>query len=144
MLSNLIKKKAEDKGLSINKLEKKAGLRPGGVYNILSGRSKNPSIFIVQSIANALNCSVTDFIEADETLNNKKQMVRESHISWDSELYFICVSYLIETLKNKKVVLAKEEFMKLADEIYFYSAKVGASDVDKRFVDWILDKSLNA
>ena len=144
MISNSIKKKAEAKGLSINKLEQKAGLKPGSVYNILSGRSKNPSLFIVQSVASALDCYVSEFVEVGGNLSGKKQKIKEYNIDWDSDLYFACVSYLMEILKSRKMTLAKEEFMKLIDEIYLYSAKVGASDLDKRFVDWILDKTTSS
>ena len=75
MIDNAIKTKVKDKGLSVNKLEKMANLKPGSIYNIISGRSKNPSIYTVQSIAKVLDCSVSEFMETDYSTNNEKQEV---------------------------------------------------------------------
>lgn len=140
MIGSLIRKKADEKGVSINRLEKEAGLRPGSVYNILSGRSKNPGFLIVQSIASALDCSVSEFIEADYTLNDKQQVAKGNRPSWNNDLYFDCMTCLMQMVKDKKIILPREKFIELADEVYFYSTRAGLLNPDKIFIDWILDK----
>ncbi|MDX2049782.1 MAG: helix-turn-helix transcriptional regulator [Rickettsiaceae bacterium] len=145
MISSAIKKRAEASGLTINKLEKKAGLKAGSIYNILSGRSKNPSFFIIQSIANALDCSVSEFIENsdDQDVSLKKMHSQEHQLEIDGNLYHATVTYLLNILKSKKISLTREKFIYLTEEVYCYSAKIGTSEVDKNFVNWILDKYLS-
>lgn len=66
-----IKRKMEAEGLTAYALEKRAGLKPSAVNNIIYGKSKNPSIEILKGISKALNCSVSDLIgEQKETSVN--------------------------------------------------------------------------
>lgn len=62
--------------LSIAELERRAGLSIHSVRNILKGRIKKPSAQSLQAIAEALNCSLSDLIRADNvTFLPKKEKI---------------------------------------------------------------------
>jgi len=142
VLREKIRKKITDNGWSVTGLEKKAGLRPGRVHNILSGRSKNPSIHTVKSIADAFNCSLNDLLEQHESTVHLKQYPKGEVPDWDRDLYLSCVTYIIEVLNRRNITIAKDSFTQIIEEIYLYSARTNSSEVDKNFVEWILDKTI--
>lgn len=147
IISNTIKQKAKENGLSINRLEQNAGLKKGTVYNILLGRSKNPGIYTIQQLAIVLNCSVSDLFE--NKLDTEVSTINFSqNDDWDSVLYIKCLSYLVNTAKAKNISLSKQKAFALTDEIYLYSLKgelkTMMNKVDQNFSNWLLEKWLNS
>ena len=58
-------------------VSKRSGLSPGTLRDILSGRSRNPGIVSLASIAAALDCELTDLLgEADHSRSPKSDRVR--------------------------------------------------------------------
>lgn len=149
MMSILIthlKEKMTQEGMTAYSLERRAGLKSTAVHNILSGRSKNPSIHIMQSIAKALNCSVSDLIGEDSSLPNELPKLNtppkiESNQIANHELYVKCLSYLCSLLDKKKLWLKKEQIINYVDEIYFYSNKKNLKKPDTHFSDWLIEKA---
>ncbi len=143
-----IKSKMEALDISAHGLEKKAGLRPSAVQNILYGRSKNPSIFIVQAIAQALDCSVADLIGEQESINldyNPKaslNQLNKDDAAWDCALYLDSLETVARLLKRKKHYHLKSmTILDYADEVYTYSLKRGIHSVDVYFTEWLIEKS---
>jgi transcriptional regulator with XRE-family HTH domain len=147
-----IKEKLVQKGISAHALEKKAGLRASAVHNILYGRSKNPSVTIIQAIAQALECSVTDLIDqnvSDHEEVSQHQGQRNAfqdycgNAEWSPELYLHCFTTVNHLLKKKRAELSKEKFFGVVEEVYLYSARDGNYEADKRFSEWIISKSIS-
>ena len=65
-----IKQLANKKNLSINKLEKIAGLQQGRAHEIISGKSKNPTVNTLSKICTALGCTFDDLLS--DLLENKE------------------------------------------------------------------------
>ena len=63
-LKEKITERMEAKNLSIAELERRAGLSIHSVRNILKGRIKKPSAQSLQAIAEALECSIVDLMNA--------------------------------------------------------------------------------
>ncbi len=152
-----IKCKMEEEGLTAYALEKRAGLKPSAVNNIIYGKSKNPSIEILKAIAKALNCSVSDLI--GERVTNFTQSIEHEtairrvntiHVTnlesfSNNELYTNCLHTVAKLLHKKKIFIGKEEIISCIDEIYLYSTKKNfKNQVDQHFAEWILDKYANA
>ncbi len=55
-LAENIQMKLNEKKISITEFERSAGLKRSAVANILTGKSKNPTIEVVISIAKRLGC----------------------------------------------------------------------------------------
>ncbi len=147
-LSLQIKEKITEKGLSTHALEKRAGLKPSAVQNILYGRSKNPSVTIVKAIAKALDCSVSELLgETDDipktSLQFKPVFSTKNIISqeWDQDLYLRCFQELNVLLEKEKVCLSKGKILELAEEIYEYSQGNSLSIPDQYFAKWLVEKN---
>lgn len=146
-IASQIKERITQEGLTVYSLEKRAGLKPNAVHNILSGRSKKPSINIIQAIAKTLNCTVSDLIgEGLTTIAFQEENINTSNISSEyiknRELYIKCLFYFSSLLNKKKLWLPKTQLLDCIDEIYFYSLKKGLNKkIDPHFVQWLIDKS---
>lgn len=149
-LSKKIKERIHEKGLSTHALEKRAGLKPSAVQNILYGRSKNPSITIIQAIAHALGCRITDLIGEDvgpsltkgsnaafPSLQSQEREARD----WDQNLYLQCFQEVNTLLGQEKLVLSREKILEIVEEIYTYSQGNSMKAPDKYFSKWLIDKT---
>lgn len=141
-----IKGKLTQEGLSAYSLEKRARLRPNAIHNILSGRSKKPSINIIQAIAKALNCTVSELIGEQPKILSHLQIDDEKFdfdIVENRELYIKCLSYFSSLLNKQKLWLSKTQILDYVDELYLYSFKKSATKkVDTHFAQWLVDKNL--
>lgn len=139
-----------DRKLSAYAIEKRANLKPSAVQNIIYGRSKNPSISLIKSIAEILDCSIGDLIDEE---GSNSESVRSSHkprtnretsddISegWDQELYFACTKCVHNILDQQKITLSKERILKIIDEVYRYSSGHKQRKPDEYFAEWLIHK----
>ncbi|CAO5679064.1 MAG: hypothetical protein HEEMFOPI_01218 [Holosporales bacterium] len=132
-----LKKQIELKKVSVLGLERSAGLRPGALQNILHGRSKKPNINTIQSVAKALQCSVEELLDGSLNVVCLPFDVEEK---WNQDLYFSVFIRIINFINESNVQLKKNDFLKIADEIYNYSAENDINDVDERFMKWYISK----
>jgi len=150
LLANKIKDKIQEKGLSINGLEKMAGLKQSSVQNIIRGRSKKPSIDIVQSIAKVLNCTVEELISDHPLSNNldystpSQNIVRDEindffRANWDLKLYKAAFEAILKLIENENDI-TREQLIFLVDEVYKYSWPL--KKIDKHFALWLLQNRL--
>ena len=52
--------------MTINALERSAGIPPSTVKNILNGASKNPGVVTIKMICDGLGISLIEFFDTDE------------------------------------------------------------------------------
>jgi transcriptional regulator with XRE-family HTH domain len=147
-----IKVKLEEKRLSPTALEKHAGLRPGAVTNILYGKSKNPGLTVIQAVANALGCTVSDLLgenlfQPEKTKHlsrNKKNLLEITpNYPWQINLYLECFEAIASFVKAKSVNITKEKLLGYIDEVYLYSIKGDSHIVDEKFAQWLIEKNEN-
>jgi transcriptional regulator with XRE-family HTH domain len=149
-LTQNLKHKLEEQSLSISEFERVAGLRRSAVYNILNGRSKNPSMALIQACAEALGCSVAELLgESTPKLsvieNNSMQFHlqkderREQFMKkdWDLDYYMKCVTLIQELKKDKS--LSKERFDSITEELYYYSHRDNLPEPDRRYAMRLLE-----
>lgn len=146
-LRSNIKEQLSRKDMSVRELEKRSGLKYSVVQNILHGRSKNPTIKVVQLIAKELGCSIEDLIGASDKngldLSNNPLDVKPSNKGspWNKALFIDAVFTVEKLLEAQGVSFSKEDLMSCAEEIYQYS--IGFSDkADMKFAQWIIGKFL--
>lgn len=131
-----------DLGISANALEKRAGLKPSAVQNILQGKSKRPTALLLQAIANELNCSITDLLSENPFSSSeiKKENETQQSNEWNSKLYVDAIKIVEELLSQRNIQTTKDVVLKYADEVYRYSADGGLSQLDRRFAAWLIDQ----
>lgn len=133
-LSARLKQKMQEHNISAHALEKQAGLKSSAVHNILYGRSKNPSVNLIQTIAETLNCTLADLLGEDSLPSS------ETNIEWKSELYIECLETVSHILKSKKMSVPRQKIINYVDEVYLYSLKSEQKKSDQYFAEWIITK----
>lgn len=133
-LQENLKRQLEEKKISANALEKRAGLKPSAVQNILQGKSKRPAAELLQAIANELNCAM------EELLSEETEKKQEKGAGWDLNLYTDALKTVQTIINTKKLSLDKVRTLKLVDEVYLYSVKAKQKTADKTFADWLLSQ----
>lgn len=145
-----LRNRLQHKGISARALEKRAGLKPSAVQNILQGKSKRPTALLLQAIARELNCSISELLgdstvatqssqwEEKASLDSKEGFAHE----WNSKLYVEAIQIVEELLSQKKVEATKETVLKYADEIYRYSIESQSGKLDRYFATWLIDHYL--
>lgn len=144
-LQNYIRKKLEEKNMSINALERVAGLKTNAIHNILKGASRNPKKETLQAIATTFECSVKDLLEGDteedssSSIDQKTSSLDAGPI-WDPNLYIRIIETLSPILEDKTVCPSTKKIHSIIWEIYLYSIAHEDRKVDHRFVEWIANK----
>lgn len=111
-------------------LDKKIG-STRAVHNIMRGSSKNPTISILNSIANAFNITVQDLISKDFDYEYNVNL----------ELYDEVSNYTCSLLKKHiKNDIDYEELKSIILEIYDYSKNKNHMKLDKNFASWFIAK----
>ena len=142
-LQHQLRHRMQDMGLSANAIEKRAGLKPSAVQNILQGKSKRPAAMLLQAIANELNCSAADLLgETIPALGSDKNMkIKEKEKEeWNSRLYVEAIQTVEEILAKNHIKASKEIILKYADEVYRYSLASGKEELDKHFAAWLIQR----
>jgi len=145
-----IKKKISEHDSSVHALEKRAGLKPSAIQNIIYGRSKNPSITLIKAIAQALECNIEDLVDT-ETLNHRRpedNSQKQININlpktkiWNQDLYLKCFNTVHSILKDHRIIAEKNKILDIVDEIYSYSLHSDKGEPDIYFANWLIEKKL--
>jgi len=137
-LAHKIKGLIDSKDLSVQGLEKKAGLKINAVRNILTGHSKKPSAETLLAVAKALDCSISDLLE-EESPHKRKEAFKDMKFSNHTLLSNI-TTYIIKVYGNHGEDLSSRELMTASQEIYTYSCENNNGVFDEKFAKWLLDK----
>lgn len=123
-----------EKKISVHALEKKAGLKPSAIHNILQGRSKRPAAEVLIAVAQELGCSVEDLVREDAPLSISEASTQK----WSPNLYMSCCQVVQDILDKKKIALEKKDVLEIIEEVYRYSAQGNVQNADKKFADWLV------
>lgn len=125
----------KQKGLSIRKLERDAGLHKNYISNFLHNKSKNPGIDSIIKIAEVLDVTI------DQLIGKESEQKIYNLVIARKELFFEVMDYLLISVRNKKNNdLALERFFHAIHEIYTFSLK--KNGFDKEFADWYINCQL--
>jgi transcriptional regulator with XRE-family HTH domain len=128
---NIIKQK----GISINGLEKTAGLRKNFVSSFLHDKSRNPRVDSIAKISVALGVSIDELIGEGSEHKNHDLTIARMDILLDT------LNHLSTSLRDKKNNKLKlENICKATYEIYSFSLK--KDSFDKEFADWFISSQL--
>ncbi len=134
-LSQKISLLLKQKKLTITEFEKASGLGKSAVSNIIHGRSKNPSIELISTIAKNLGCTI-EYLILEPCPQDKVIPSNETN-------YKLCVeaaNRLAEHLMSNEINVPASNFYKCAQEIYQFARESGQEYIDERFVKWSTKK----
>ncbi len=128
-----IKRQLQAKNMTAAELERRTGI-PHAVVNILHGRSKNPSIRTAQAIAKELGCSIEELFGADYV------PLTPSNDSFNMPLYNAAFQALCAHIQTNAIQPTPELMAQWLSDIYKYSLGTKDGLVDKRFIQWLLER----
>ncbi len=121
----------KQKGLSIRKVERDAGLHKNFINNFLYSKSNNPGIDSVIKIAEVLDVSIDKLIGKESEHKTYDLAITRKDILLE------VVNYLSTVIQTKQTDKFKfEKFFNAVYEIYAFSLKKDA--FDKEFADWFI------
>ncbi|EKE01129.1 MAG: Helix-turn-helix protein [uncultured bacterium] len=122
----------KQKGLSIRKLERDAGLHKNFISNLLYDKSKNPGIDSIIKIAAVLDVSIDELV--GKGLGHKTYDLAITR----KDIFFDSVNYLLTAIQTKQNSTFKlENFFDAIYEIYTFSLK--KDSFDREFADWFIN-----
>lgn len=121
--------------LSVYEAEKRAGLKVNVVRNIISGKSKNPSLETAYKLSKTLGCSIYDLISED---HESPTVVKSVHVSNES-LVHDSIDYCLDFLKKNNDFINSFDLFSLANQIYNYSITNNLDTIDEKFANWLLE-----
>ena len=133
-----IRKLLYEKEISASELERVAGLKSGAVRNIISNKSKNPTIGTVKLISNALSCKIDDIVNYDEqniTFGNV-----DSTAEWNYKFFMDCTKYINEQLKSQAININFEDVLKVIREAYNAAYEENNPKVPRKLIEWLVGK----
>ena len=137
LLKNNIESLIFQKNYRVSKVEELAGIKPGNLSNILSGRSKKPSAEILLSIANVFGVTVEELFK-NKTIQPSNYLTKNELI-----LFLNIITYLNNQVQSKRLQIYYQDFIIIINEIYEYSSSNGDNQIDNKFIDWYLKQKFN-
>ena len=132
----------EQKNLNPDSLEDKAGLKRGSARSILLDRSKNPTIETLYSIAAALNCTVNDLIANQPDTETEKSCIEDMNFKIHKNLFFDIAEEIFKYLEKKNFEATLDQTLFFIKESYKYSFLKKQKQIDKSFIEWVVDSQL--
>ncbi len=143
-LKEKIIERMEAKNLSIAELERRAGLSIHSVRNILKGRIKKPSAQSLQAIAEALECSILDLMNASPSAEGGYSPQSQGRIRKRSpldypDLMLNCSQKILDLIADRKLKVSVDEYLDVVKKVYFYSSREEPRKFDMRFAEWLME-----
>ncbi len=135
------------KKLTVNSLEKKAGLKRSAVRNILLGISKKPSAEIVQALAKALECTIEDLVGTSGSHGTSTLLLKNitpkatGKNFWNEKLYSDSIKTSVYAFTKHNEEITFEKIIQLATEVYKYSLAKKDDKADENFANWLVEKT---
>jgi transcriptional regulator with XRE-family HTH domain len=137
-----LKKKLVEQNLTASALERKAGIRPSSLQNIIQGRSKNPGVDILQRTAAVLKCTVSDLLGEKPGIADVEAFCAVT--SWDQNLYTSLAALVLKVYADKEFQTSKRVFLHTLEQVYTYCLQYQKPTVDPDFVDWTVRKLVSS
>jgi len=127
---------------SIRDLEHQAGLQSNAIHNILSDRSKNPTIDTVLKIADILGCSIDEML-GREGFAHKPNATKKAGTTFDLCLFQSTCNYVMQFIEvNNLGKLVLSDVIYCVEEIYKYCLNTKSRIFEQNFAQWFLEQKL--
>lgn len=139
-LAEKIQIKLHEQKISVSEFERSAGLKRSAVANILTGKSKNPTIEVVISIAKRLGCTIEDLIDSGNLDTKGTRPINvDPKGAEERELFFDIGTLLLNKLNELGIQPNFMSFMNCFKEIFFYATHSHKNRFkEEDFLLWII------
>lgn len=134
-----IQKKIDNQRLSVNALEKEAGLKPQAIRNILLGKSKNPGAETLLAISKVLNCSVSELLGEISIYKEEDTYYKDEKFE-NLDLLLEAASHTIKECSKYKENIKTRDLFDLIYDVYRYSYNNNNQNFDEKFANWMIER----
>lgn len=129
----------EQEGISIRELERRSGLMPTSIINILSDRSKNPKASSLVAIAKVIGCSVDELV-AEPVFSDEKEvnLPVSNKIEWNVSLLTNVIRAVDK--ESSHSTLGFEKTLDIVKKIYTLTIKKNETTPNMDFVKWLISE----
>jgi len=138
-----IRQLANNKKLTIAKLERIAGLQNSTVRDIIIGKSKNPTVSTLTKICKALECSFYDLLNKEEVFQSNVLPIGTnvySNMQWGHELFTKCAETIEKYLNKYELSFGLGKIIVLIIDLYLYSLTKNNNQLDEKSAEWLVEK----
>ena len=138
-IKDKIKILMKEKNYNLNSLALNCGLNASALRMLYSGATKSPSFDTIYKLAEFFDCSL------DELIGRKQYYSLEDKqdFSWDPDKYTETVSLTCEYIKSKGYNPNYSKVSNIIKEAYIFFIRSNNGVVDKRIIEWSVDKNLD-
>lgn len=131
LLKENINRILQERGWKLQDLERKAGTNRN-IHNIFRNKSTNPSVELLQKIAQTLNVDYKELIEEQKNTN---------YVNNFNLLLNACQKVILELEKlPKNINVSYQAVFILILEVYSYAEQFNNTTIDDQFVKWSIMK----
>ena len=143
-LKKNLKKLLSDQNISAHALEKKAGLKPSAIQNILQGRSKRPGIDVIVAISKELGCTVEDLMDSEDAVQGSVAQFVSPNVpkEWEISVIENISLMLFSELKKRYSFVDRSVFSLLLEESYSYALRTPRKEINRSFISWLAERVL--
>lgn len=139
-LQNKIKSQFLKSNLSIREVERRAGLNRSALSNILQGKSKNPTLHTLYALAEGLECSLSDFIEAPQSERINDQPKVQIAFPLVMTLLHETINVVESYFKNIEYEPNLEQFWVCVKKVYVHALENHNNEIDHLYAEWLIEK----
>lgn len=141
-LQTKLKSQLLKSNLSIREIERRAGLNRSALSNILQGKSKNPTLHTLYALAEILECSLSDFIEASEHEETNTPPPPKVQIAFPTlvPLLHQTIDVVEDHFKKIEYQPNLEQFWGCVKKVYVHSLENHNNEIDPLYAEWLIDK----
>lgn len=137
-IKNTIAKKIKEENLSVSSLEKRLGVSRGLIQKILIGKSQNPTLETLASLATVFGSSLDELVFGQKREDTR---VLDEKI-WDTNIMSVIFNETCYFISENKIEPSFKKIITLMLEMYDFFLKENNSIFDKKFFDWYIKKEL--
>ena len=149
MLKENLTKILKKTNLTVPELERRAGIKPYSLRNIIQGKSTKPSVEIVFAIAKELGCTVEELLSSSISHKNNRNGYKSDevsvsvfkHIKFNKNLLLEIHEFLNHKILNLGTINFYQYICALSD-IYQYCFEQNDKLFDARYATWWIKKNL--
>lgn len=141
-LQTKLKSQLLKSNLSIREVERRAGLNRSALSNILQGKSKNPTLHTLYALAEALGCSLSDFMEAPVHAETKEPSLNKVQVTFPTVLPLLhqTMDTVDDCFKSIEFEPNLEQFWICVKKVYVHALENHNNEIDPLFAEWLIDK----
>lgn len=125
--------------MSVQGLEKKAGLKIHAVRNILTGQTKKPSAETLLAVSKALDCSIGELLGEESLAKEGQETFQDFHFT-NLDLLEETLALILSYYKKEGITLLNKDLLGATEQIYQYSEKNNKGLLDRQFAEWFLER----